>query len=342
MTLKKPINILMVGPVREREGEVNSFIASFMEQDFFGEFQVTYIPTRSNGRAASDLVFYIQSLIKIMVHFIYRNPQIIHLHMADKRSFMRKYVIYKISRVFHKKVVIHNYVPHFKKSYLASSLKTKKRLIEMLKDVERVTAEDNSWRKLVNDMTLETSADKEFSEVKLKKLPTVKPEFNILFFNAVIDRSGILDLIEASLPVIQEAAKQNKQIKFQVAGDGVLLELSKELVSAHSLDESYHFHGPVTKDKKKELFKGADLFVMTAHYEENLPKSVLEALSYGIPVISTDVGNVSKVIKHGGNGFLVKPGDVNSLANCLHVSIHIPFYTGWGKSIQKMSEDKMS
>jgi glycosyltransferase involved in cell wall biosynthesis len=339
--MKKPVNILMVGPESDMEGEVNSFIASFMKQDFLGELEVTYIPTRQNVHGTSDRLVYFQSLVKILIHFIYKNPQIIHIHMADKKSLMRKYVIYKISRAFRKKVVLHNYVPDFKKTYLAASLQTKTRLIEMLQDAERVVSVDNSWRKLVNDVTLDTSVDKELAELKFKKRTTVVTEFNILFFHAVIERNGILDLIEASLPVIQEAAKQNKHINFQIAGDGMLLELSKELVSAHNLDEFYHFHGPVTKEKKKELLKRADLFVMASHYEEHLPKSVLEALSYGIPVISTDVGTVSKVIRHGGNGFLINPGEVHALANCLHVSINIPFYTGWGKAMQKISEDKM-
>jgi glycosyltransferase involved in cell wall biosynthesis len=44
---------------------------------------------------------------------------------------------------------------------------------------------------------------------------------------------------------------------------------------------------------------------------EDIPHSMLEALSYGIPVISTDVGGVSEVIKNGENGFLL-PADPGS------------------------------
>ena len=42
--------------------------------------------------------------------------------------------------------------------------------------------------------------------------------------------------------------------------------------------------------------------------------SILEAMSYGLPVISTDVGSIASVVEED-NGFVIKPGDISTLAN---------------------------
>jgi glycosyltransferase involved in cell wall biosynthesis len=44
-------------------------------------------------------------------------------------------------------------------------------------------------------------------------------------------------------------------------------------------------------------------------YNEGLPISILEAMSYGKPVISTSVGGIPEIVKPGYNGWLFKPGD---------------------------------
>lgn len=50
-------------------------------------------------------------------------------------------------------------------------------------------------------------------------------------------------------------------------------------------------------------------------YNEGLPIAVLEAISYGLPVIATAVGDMAAAVREGENGFLIKPGDVSALAD---------------------------
>ena len=42
---------------------------------------------------------------------------------------------------------------------------------------------------------------------------------------------------------------------------------------------------------------------------------MLEAISYGLPVIATDVCDMAAAVREGENGFLIKPGDVSALAD---------------------------
>lgn len=71
-------------------------------------------------------------------------------------------------------------------------------------------------------------------------------------------------------------------------------------------------HGP--SDEVPSVMKAADVFVCSSISEAS-PMSVWEAMSMEMPVVSTDVGDVSRHIRDGENGFIVDVGDVDGLAD---------------------------
>jgi glycosyltransferase involved in cell wall biosynthesis len=74
-----------------------------------------------------------------------------------------------------------------------------------------------------------------------------------------------------------------------------------------------YFLGQVTGQAKLELYSRASLFLLPS-YGENLPYALLEAMSIGLPVITTPVGAIPELVKEGCNGFLINPGDYQTLA----------------------------
>ncbi|MEH7521623.1 glycosyltransferase, partial [Priestia megaterium] len=134
------------------------------------------------------------------------------------------------------------------------------------------------------------------------------------FLAVLIKRKGILDLIEASQKIITELESKNKQVEFVIAGDGELESTSKSLVEKLGVSKYFKFVGWVNNEQKQELLKESDLFVLPS-YNEGLPLSILEAISYGIPVISTNVGSINEAVKNEENGYLINPGDKEKLAD---------------------------
>ena len=65
-----------------------------------------------------------------------------------------------------------------------------------------------------------------------------------------------------------------------------------------------------------DLLSAADVFVLASKYE-GYPIAVMEALSMGLPVVSTNVGGVPDAIQEGVQGLLVPPGDPEQLASAL-------------------------
>ncbi|MGH2886458.1 MAG: glycosyltransferase, partial [Solirubrobacteraceae bacterium] len=72
-----------------------------------------------------------------------------------------------------------------------------------------------------------------------------------------------------------------------------------------------HFLGPT--DAPLSALRGATVFVM-ASWRESFPYVVLEAMSAGLPIVSTDVGGVREAITDGRDGMLVAPADPAGLA----------------------------
>ncbi|MCG2787109.1 MAG: glycosyltransferase family 4 protein, partial [Anaerolineae bacterium] len=70
--------------------------------------------------------------------------------------------------------------------------------------------------------------------------------------------------------------------------------------------------GPVDDEQKHREYLDADIFVFPT-YVEDQSYAVMEAMSYGLPVIASNVGGVPSLIAHEQNGYLVVPKNVDSL-----------------------------
>lgn len=97
------------------------------------------------------------------------------------------------------------------------------------------------------------------------------------------------------------------KIKWVHFGDGYLLEkLRNTAKETLSTNINYEFKGAVTNKEIIEFYKinHVDLFINVSS-SEGIPVSIMEAQSFGIPVIATDVGGVKEIITHNENGVLL-------------------------------------
>lgn len=107
-------------------------------------------------------------------------------------------------------------------------------------------------------------------------------------------------LIEAFSRVT--AAKPD--IHLIIVGDGILKADIVERVNALGLQSRVIFAGLRNPRQVAELLQISNLFVMTSAYE-GMPMALLEALGCGVPVVTTAVGEVHRVVRPGINGHVV-------------------------------------
>ena len=108
------------------------------------------------------------------------------------------------------------------------------------------------------------------------------------------------------LDCFAEVCKEVKNLRLTLVGDGVLRSALEEQAEALGVSDRFTITG-VVSDVENYL-ADADIYVASSVFE-GLPLSMLEAMSAGLPVISTNVGGVPDIIRHEENGVLVPFGD---------------------------------
>ena len=99
---------------------------------------------------------------------------------------------------------------------------------------------------------------------------------------------------------------------FVIVGDGPERTNLENTIAALNLGKKISLLG--TRSDTPRLLAAMDVFALTSHNEAS-PVSILEALSCGVPVVSTRVGSVAESVHDHRNGFTVEPGDVDALAD---------------------------
>lgn len=67
----------------------------------------------------------------------------------------------------------------------------------------------------------------------------------------------------------------------------------------------------------RPLLAGAGVYVLPSHYREGVPRSILEAMSMGRAIVTTDAPGCRETVEPGRNGFLVPPRDADALAETM-------------------------
>jgi len=116
-----------------------------------------------------------------------------------------------------------------------------------------------------------------------------------------------LDLFVAAAAGLRERVPA---ARFLLVGDGPLRASVRAAVEAAGLVDCCELAGE--RHDVDELLRGADLFWLTSNWE-GLPNAVIEAMACGLPVVATDVGGTRELVRSGEEGFLIRPGDRESL-----------------------------
>lgn len=136
-----------------------------------------------------------------------------------------------------------------------------------------------------------------------------KKQLNCFFVARFASNKGIHILIEAIRQLNLEGFEE--VIYFNLAGTGPLYETYKNKFNF----ENVNYLGNVDDEKLEELYLKNDLFVFPTLFE-GMPTVILEAMSFGMPIISTNVGAVSELV-NVNNGYLIEANDVFLLKNAI-------------------------
>jgi glycosyltransferase involved in cell wall biosynthesis len=116
--------------------------------------------------------------------------------------------------------------------------------------------------------------------------------------------------------VVKRLKEKGYNVNLNLVGDGELKANMEELIQKLGLNENVKMFGWI-KDRRKlfEILKESDILVFTSKPGEGLGLVILEAMSQGLPVITTKCGGSGEVIEDGINGYLVNYLTDEDIAN---------------------------
>jgi glycosyltransferase involved in cell wall biosynthesis len=105
-----------------------------------------------------------------------------------------------------------------------------------------------------------------------------------------------------------------------IGGQGTLEQDVRAALERHALTDRVELKGLLGPEQVADELRGSSAFLMTSSWE-GMPRGALEALGTGVPLVTTNVGELRAAVQHGVNGFLSESRDPDELASLLQASL---------------------
>lgn len=304
--------LVMLGPDPRAQGGMASVIRTYREGGLFDRWSVVFLSTTAEGSSIHKLAIATRTLLKLLGMLIGGQVAAVHIHVAQRRSFVRKALYFGCCVLARRPVIFHIHGSQFDSYYEHSSSPLTRWLIKAVLDRSRFVAVlSDSWQRWVITVTRNRNVTKIPNPIVVAEAMTERTSAQsartMLFLGRLGQRKGIYDLLDA----VKRLTARHPQLVLLCAGDGETVEVKRR---AQQLGIASHVRvlGWVSGNEKEQLFAQSSICVLPS-YGEGLPVALLEAMAAGLPIVASDVGGIPEAVADGVEGLLIKAGDVAAL-----------------------------
>lgn len=283
---------------------------------FFDPYQ--FIGTSVDGSKLKKSVFAALGLAKLTWRLAFdRKIKIIHVHGCSDNSFWRKRLFIRLAKLYGKKVVYHMHGGGF----IKFSLNHKEAVQDLLDKCDVLAVLSPSWQRFFHENFRPPRMAIVPNGIMPPSTVAVEPHegTRMLFLGMINANKGVYDLIEA---VAKRQDNYRGRLVIDICGVGEVEEMQKRAKEA-GVNDIIRYGGWVAGEEKARKLAECDAFILPSHFE-GVPVCILEAMSYGKPVIATRVGGIPDIITDGENGLLVPPSDPEALAAAIDRALADP------------------
>jgi L-malate glycosyltransferase len=119
--------------------------------------------------------------------------------------------------------------------------------------------------------------------------------------------------VEYLLTAMKSITERDPSVRLLIVGEGAERQKLEGLVRNLGLERAVQFTGRVANEDIPYYLSASDLFVLPS-LSEGFPITLLEAMASGLPIVATNVGDISTFVENNVNGFLVEPGRASEIA----------------------------
>lgn len=321
--------VLLIGPLPPPIGGQSILIESILTGSLRNKFQllslnVAHGSMRFPHRLGLSLKFIWRLLLLLCKH-----PRIhtLHIHTSAGTAFWEKGVMVAAGKLFGKSSILHihggNFLPWWE-----SAGPAKRTLIRSFLNLNNIVIVLSSKSKdfYLNEVGCSAPVRVLENAVRVPQVEIAHRSgstLTFLYVGHLKPEKGLLDLAAA---IDRLDSSIRSRICMKLMGDGENTETAALIQQAFLNkweDCEIHFLGPLSGADKWSAFSSSDVFVLPSH-SEDMPLSIIEAMSLGKPVLATHVGAIPSLIVNGSGGYLFSPRDVRALSDIIQHLVEHP------------------
>lgn len=304
--------VLVVATSRQTRGGITAVVKAHEYGPQWKNYHCRWIETHIDKNHVIKMFF----LMKAFIVYCFLLPfyDIVHIHLSEPVSALRKCPFAFLAHLYRRKLIL-----HFHAFSSASTIYGKRRSIykSLFYQADCLIVLSESWRKTINDSfnigdkihILYNPCTAQIGEDIYEK------KNQILYAGTINARKGYADMIKA----FSKIALKYSDWKIVFAGNGEI-DQGKTLAKSLGIESQTAFLGWLSGEAKDKAFKESRIFCLPS-YAEGFPMAVLDAWSYGLPVITTPVGGIPDVAVDNINMMVFNPGDIDALADKMDLMI---------------------
>lgn len=274
------------------------------------------------GKFNVGKVYHLFSVILSIIYsrFRYRTPVLYYVPAGpDRVPMYRDLVILILTRWLFRKVVFQFRAAGLSEIYgrLFWYEKALFRLAYFHPDLairlSEFTPEDGKFLKAKKEVIVPNGMVDIFAEVG-DASRRYKSESNLLYVGVLRESKGVMVLLEASKMLKDDGF--SFKLRFMGKFESTEFEEAvRSYVKENNLADYIEFLGVLTGDEKWSVYNETDIFVLPSFFEsEAMPRTVIEAMSFEIPIVATKWRGIPSLVEEGKSGFLVSIKDSEAIA----------------------------
>ncbi len=318
--MHKP-KVCMIVQQRDVKGGIaavtNGYYGSVLED----KYDIRYVESYCDGSKFKKIIKAIKGWSEFRRVLGDFRPELVHIHSSFGGSFYRMQPFLNMARKRNIPVLDHCHGADFDHFYVSASQKKKNFIRKVYSRYDRIIVLSEEWKQKFSEVVPEDKLTviQNYCKVQPKEViePVLEDRFarkQVVFLGEIGRRKGGFDLPE----IIRNTVAKMPDVRFVICGDGAKEDVAhiKEEIANICPGAKVSFAGWVRDDRKHKVLMESAVFMLPS-YQEGQPMSILDAMAYGLPVVSTEVGGIPQQVEDGVNGYLTKPGDVQKTAESL-------------------------
>lgn len=316
------MKVIQVGPDDSRPGGIRTVMLSLKNSVLGDLFGMDIIPTSSKSHRIQTFLDGSKQLKNVIKS---GSCDCVHIHMSENASVYRTvYLIHWIKAHSSSRVIVQSHGGSIQSFFARCPRRIKNNLLGGLGMADLIVVLTPGWKQWWKALLPNVQYEVVPNAVDLPNITScsylddLEAKKNILFMGQLGERKGTYLLIQA----IPDVLLRHPDAQFVFAGDG---EVDQCVAYAEELgvNDNCNFVGWADLQKKDLLLKDASMLILPSK-EESFGIVLLEAMSYGLPVICSDGGFMHEVVDAGKDGLVFPSGDRAALSRAVCTLLENP------------------